>query len=749
MWRIGWLAAAAALVAAAPAHAFEARGSAEQVYVTKAQPGTELRLLGPRGEVVQTRKANPLGAAPFREVRPGDGYRVQPAGGAASAPLTVLTTDPTPPSTDVYDQVVPPDGYGYLTTRDGTKLAYSVHPPSDAVNAVGANPPESSANGPWPTLIEYSGYGYARPQGGTNSIAAVANAMGFAVVDVNMRGTGCSGGAFDFFEPLQSLDGYDIVETIARQPWVKHGRVGMFGISYGGISQLFTAATRPPGLAAITPISVLDQTLTTLYPGGLLNTGFSVEWAKERQREALPAGKDAGQPWASERIAAGDQTCKENQALHAEAADLMAKIRDNSTYKPEVADPLAPQTFVDEITVPTFLACQHTDEQTGGHCPTLERAMRGNRKAWFTFTNGTHIDSLAPDTYNRLFDFLRLYVAREAPSVWAPAMRATAPVVFQAAFGISGVELPDDPIQRIPTYEAALRAFEAQDRVRILHDNGAGGPAGHPQAGYIAGYPSFPPPGVRARAFWLDADGTLDDARPPRARAAAFRWDARNRPATNFTGNTSSGTNGLWTATPPYRWSQQPAGSAAVYETPALEEPMVVLGQGAVYAWVRSSARRVDLQATITELRPDGKETFVQGGWLRGDLAKLDRARSTPLQPVLSLRKSDQRRLSSKRFRKVTIPLYFQTHAYRKGSKLRLRISAPNGDQPIWAFAEARPSGAADVAIAGGGRKYGSRLLLPVLPGAKVPTPLPPCPSLRGQPCRDAEPFTNRVVRVR
>ena len=35
-----------------------------------------------------------------------------------------------------------------------------------------------------------------------------------------MRGTGCSGGAFDFFEPLQSLDGYDVIETIARQPWV-------------------------------------------------------------------------------------------------------------------------------------------------------------------------------------------------------------------------------------------------------------------------------------------------------------------------------------------------------------------------------------------------------------------------------------------------------------------------------------------------------------------------------------------------
>jgi predicted acyl esterase len=55
---------------------------------------------------------------------------------------------------------------------------------------------------PYPTLIEYSGYGYADPSGPVNGIAVLANLMGFAVVDVNMRGTGCSGGAYDFFEPL-------------------------------------------------------------------------------------------------------------------------------------------------------------------------------------------------------------------------------------------------------------------------------------------------------------------------------------------------------------------------------------------------------------------------------------------------------------------------------------------------------------------------------------------------------------------
>ena len=39
-----------------------------------------------------------------------------------------------------------------------------------------------------------------------------------------MRGTGCSGGSFSYFEPLQSLDGYDVVEAVAAQPWVARPR---------------------------------------------------------------------------------------------------------------------------------------------------------------------------------------------------------------------------------------------------------------------------------------------------------------------------------------------------------------------------------------------------------------------------------------------------------------------------------------------------------------------------------------------
>jgi predicted acyl esterase len=98
------------------------------------------------------------------------------------------------------------------------------------------------------------------------------------------------------------------------------------------------------------------------------------------------------------------------------------------------------------------------------------------------------------------------------------------------------------------------------------------------------------------------------------------------------------------------------------------------------------------------------------------------------------------RTMPRKRFVKLTFPMYYEAHAYRAGSRIRIRIAAPNGDQPIWAFSETKPkTGTARVRI-GYGSKRPSRLLLPVVSGVDVPTGLPPCPGLRGEPCRDVAP---------
>ncbi|MFL6238372.1 MAG: CocE/NonD family hydrolase [Actinomycetes bacterium] len=748
----------------ASADAFTAQGSARQVYVTGVAPGARLALLNSAGVKVATRKAGSLGGSLFRDVEPGDGYRVKELpDGPESGPLTVHTEDPAQWNPSIYKQSIPDKGYGYLTTRDGTKLAYTVHPPTSPAGeglpnlTLPSGLPDYAP--PYPTLVEYSGYGYARPSGPVSGIAVLANAMGFAVVDISMRGTGCSSGAFDFFEPLQNLDGYDIIETVARQPWVKGHKVGMMGISYGGISQLFTAQLHPPSLAAISPLSVIDATATTLYPGGILNTGFAVAWAKERQDEAKPAGPDSGQPWAYDQIKGGDQICKQNQVLHTEAADLNAKIAANSHYRPKVADPLDPVTFVNKINVPVFMACQFEDEQTGGHCPTLAEHMTGTTKKWFTYTNGAHIDSLDPETYNRWYDFLELYVAHQVPAENAAVTRALAPAIYQAALGLPKndiVTMPVDAIQALPTYALALSAFEKLPSIRLLFDNGAGksptgdSTPGNPYPGFEQSFSQFPIPGTTAQAWYFGPHGTLTNEPASSPGVDSYTSDPHALALTDYGSNTGSG--GLWgdASQWDWQWKQNPAGTAVSYLTSPLTANTAVIGAGAVHLWVRSSTPDVDLQTTISEVDPDGHETFVQNGYLRASERKLAKGshtlfaqKSTLLEPIPSMKSGDVAPMPADQFVEVVVPLYYEGHVYRAGSRIRVIVAAPNGAQPVWSFSYPEPAAGTSAVSIAFSDTMPSSLYLPVVPDVAVPTGTPPCPSLRNEPCRTYQPTDN------
>ena len=117
----------------------------------------------------------------------------------------------------------------------------------------------------------------------------LARVSGFATVSLQMRGTGCSGGAFDLFGYPSDYDAYDAVEIVAHQSWVANHKVGMVGISYSGLSQFPSAGTDPPGLAAIAPMSPTDDLFSTGYPGGIYNDGFAASWIAARIDDAKAA----------------------------------------------------------------------------------------------------------------------------------------------------------------------------------------------------------------------------------------------------------------------------------------------------------------------------------------------------------------------------------------------------------------------------------------------------------------------------
>jgi predicted acyl esterase len=147
----------------------------------------------------------------------------------------------------------------WITVRDGTRLAATIHRPA--------------ATEPVPAVLEALPYrkddltaGY-RPE-----YTRLRDEYGYAVVRVDVRGTGSSTGiAADEYPATELDDLADVIAWIAEQDWCT-GSVGMYGTSYSGFNSLHLAAERPPALKAVIAIYSSDDRYTddVHYMGGSL-----------------------------------------------------------------------------------------------------------------------------------------------------------------------------------------------------------------------------------------------------------------------------------------------------------------------------------------------------------------------------------------------------------------------------------------------------------------------------------------------
>ncbi|MGA2835898.1 MAG: CocE/NonD family hydrolase [Acidimicrobiales bacterium] len=740
-------AAAATLPAPTAVAPFSGHGSIGQAYVAGATPGTSLVLADGAGHEVGSGRTDALGSLIVRNVAPGPGYtfRVDRDGVvAATPPFRVLSTTDTPPESFYADQKMHV-GLNYITMRDGVKLAATVRLPYG----------ETMADAPFPTVIEDSGYAIAGPDSLIDAVlhldgettsdpllpststavgSLVAPLLGFATISLQMRGTGCSGGAFDLFGLPTTYDGYDAVQIAAAQPWVAHHKVGLVGISFSGISQLFVAGTRPPGLAAVAPMSLTDDLYSTGFPGGMFNAGFAGSWLDQRIADAEPAPA-GGQTYAKVLIADGDKTCLADQDLHGQAQNLDALLGEASHRDPGLYDQRAPVSWAARTQVPVFLSGAFQDEQTGGQWPAIVSALAKDPDVWVTMVNGTHADSLGPGTITRWLEFLDIFVAQEVPKP-SPLLDVLAPQLYDQL--ASAPSAPPPPLQftHEPTLAAARKAFEAQPRVRVLMDNGSGsaGP-GALQPVWQAQFDSWPPPTAIAMSLHLGAGGTLTRTTPA-ASTVSFRPDPSARPATDLpSGN-------VWSATPPYDWTPVTGPSGLGFVSAPLSHDLTVIGPASLDVWVKSTAADTDLQATVSEVRPDGSEMFIQSGDLRASDRALDPTASTATHPVPTYLASTARPLPAGTFTEVRIPILPFAYSFRAGSRIRVTVTAPGGDRPVWVFDTYQTHGRVTDTIRTGGATPSS-LVLSVVPGITPPDAQPACPSLRGQPCRTYVPAQN------
>ncbi len=143
--------------------------------------------------------------------------------------------------------------------RDGVVLRADIYRPK--------------AEGKFPVLLTRTPY----DKRGEMDFGPMAAARGYVVVAEDVRGRYTSEGEWYTFKN-ESQVGYDTVEWAAALPY-SNGKVGMFGGSYVGATQMLTAIAAPPHLAGILPVvTASNYHENWTYQGGAFEQWFDQSW---------------------------------------------------------------------------------------------------------------------------------------------------------------------------------------------------------------------------------------------------------------------------------------------------------------------------------------------------------------------------------------------------------------------------------------------------------------------------------------
>ena len=313
--------------------------------------------------------------------------------------------------------------------------------------------------------------------------------------------------------------------------------------------------------------------------------------------------------------------------------------------------------------------------------PRARRALHRHPLKWFTFTNGAHIDSLDPATAVRWYDFLTLFVTRRLP-VLTPTSGRSRRCCIRRRWGSAGSFPADDPIEDEPDYARRSRRSRPAgdpDPVRQRRRRVAARRSG---SGVRAVVPAVPVAGHSRRVLVVGVRRGVarSSGRPGRAQGGHFHLVSA-RPAADHVHRQHR--------------RRRPVGHVAALPLDAESRGhRALVRDGAARAERRGGRRRSPArldQGLDARRRPTGDGVGGTPGRRRDvrpervaarQRAQARRAASTLLEPVLSLRRADVAPLPRGRFTEVTVPLYYEGHVYRAGSRIRITISAPGGDLP-------------------------------------------------------------------
>jgi putative CocE/NonD family hydrolase len=511
--------------------------------------------------------------------------------------------------------------------------------------------------------------------------AHTAAARGYIVIIQDVRGRYESEGEWYPFKH-ESEDGYDTVEWAGTLPYT-NGKVGMFGGSYVGATQMLAALEKPPHLAAICPtVTASNYHENWAYQGGAFEQWFNQSW--------------------SSGLVENTETRRWNNLKTAMDGMNTLPLTNYSVLKPD-AEGLAPY-YLDWLAHPSFdnywKRWSIEDHYAQVQVPVFTVA------AWYDIFLGGSL---------RNFVRLQTEAGTEAARKGQKLYVGTGGHAGGWGGKIGALDFGDKAL--LDPDELMLRWYD-----HLLKGETNGAENDKPVKIFVLGKnvwrdeDDWPLARAQATKYFLHShgaangisgDGTLATTTPATEARDAYNYDPAD-PAPTIGGplccaNLPPG-NG-----PQDQRPAEARSDVLVFTTPAFAQEMEVTGPISTDLYVSSSAVDTDFTAKLVDVWPNGFAQNLTDGILRM------RYRKSAEKPEL---------MTPGEIYRITVDMWATSNVFLPGHKLRLEISSsdfPRFDRNLNTGEEqsraTRMSKATNMIFHD--KDHPSALILPVVPAAK------------------------------
>lgn len=565
----------------------------------------------------------------------------------------------------------------FITMDDGVKLAVKVTLPSNTANA---------DEGPFPVILIQTSYNtslgsFAPAIGGADPLMT---SHGYATVVVDVRGTGNSQGEWEAFGEREQKDYSQVVEWAATQSW-SDGRIGLFGVSYLGITTVLTAQQQHPAIKAAFPIVPLgDAYRDIVFTGGQVNPTFIPLWMTlVTGLGALPLEGIAADPAAGiEALLSHITGAVTNFQV---PTILKALLGDQGTAADgDFWAKRSPLENAEKIKVPTFVV--------GGLFDLFQRS----EPLWFERLKGS-----------------------------VPTKLLLGPWTHIEAAGVPSNGLPRDGVPELSKIQ--LRWFDqyvkglpvGADRMPNVTQYVLG------EERYVTSN-DWPHVQMRPQQYFFQADKSLLKDQPSQAASQSAALQA---PIFGLCSQSLS----QWTAgaagilpLPCFDDDSINQKSSVVFSTPALEDDLYINGPIQANVWMTTTAQETSVSVRISDFDPaTGKSRPLSNGLLSASFRAVDESRSRiidgmMIQPWHPFTTESVLPVTPNEPMLMQVEVFPTSAKIAKGHSLKVSLSTSNlaqGLQPVLSSLIKGPLGLVTFLV---GPEHPSSVVLPVVPNSAL-----------------------------